>query len=163
MSAEFGGSVEFADWTFAYRGLRMPEKPKDCPWPYLIRRFNGAVWMILQLHHRTVTHRPSGDWLELTWSPEAPLERPWRWHAASGSRDLERLAEAFTIVRRQRRGRPRGVTDIRQPEDVPEAYLAVLNGSKKAPRQEQVAAKLGTTVRTLQRYRKKHGIPWPPI
>lgn len=162
---EWSGSHTVGDWTISYRGVRVADKPADCPWPYMIRRLNGVLWMVLQLHERIVTHRPSGDWLELTWSPDAPQARPWQWHAVSGDRDATRMLAAFRLLQSTRRGRPPGLTDIAEPEDVATAYLKlqVQLAGARAPRQNEVATRLGVSLRTLQRYRREHGIRWPPI
>lgn len=113
MTSELRGSVtdpRAPDWLYEFAGVRVFERPNPCPWPYKVTRLDTGESLILRLHHRKVTHRPSGDWLELTWSAHAPLERPHTWHSQSGSRDTERLRDAFVFLARfgsSGRGRPR--------------------------------------------------------
>jgi hypothetical protein len=93
-----------------------------------------------------------------------------------GTIDAAALHQAFRIIhpnphlrQRQeaqvRKGRPPKSTQIEQAqfqEDYRHTYYDIMKRTDRQPRQLDVAEELFISERTLRRYLKRGGLPWPP-
>lgn len=131
-------------------------------------------------------------WLAYVTSDRTKARADYRWHPERGVQMSIRGLEHATLqgdrlsipqMKRESNAVMRGFAVIRKvlitgpkagntyalpdhdPECVARAYYEIFDatpGDKKRPSQETVALHLGTSKPTVNKYRQRHGIPWPP-